>query len=197
MWPCRRPGGLGWIWSGPKAGAAPDQIVQVHEYLDPPVDEIAGTLPTALGRRLADSPLFRSAVDRIAGRGLVVTTTSVHGFTMLTTVARLQPLRPRSLRFGREQQAIEDWMELALRAAESDQALAGEILRCQQVLKGYGATHAHGSASFARLMVAARGLIGEPEAAATLSGLRVAALQDEDGRALQAALARQAVLSPA
>jgi indolepyruvate ferredoxin oxidoreductase beta subunit len=60
------------------------------------------------------------------------------------------------------------------------------------VLKGYGATFAHGVDSFDKLMTAARSLEGSPDAAARLADLRSAALADEDGVELQARLGRLA-----
>jgi indolepyruvate ferredoxin oxidoreductase beta subunit len=57
------------------------------------------------------------------------------------------------------------------------------------VLKGYGATYAHGSESFEKLIAAARSFAGSADAAARLSALRSAALADEHGHALDAQLA--------
>ena len=51
----------------------------------------------------------------------------------------LRPLRPRSLRFVHEQEAIDRWIAQALAVAD-DPDLAREIIECQGVLKGYGAT---------------------------------------------------------
>ena len=56
-------------------------------------------------------------------------------------------------------------------------------------MKGYGATHAHGAESFAKLIAAADSLAGAPDAADRLAKLRDAALADEDGIALDAQLA--------
>ena len=100
----------------------------------------------------------------------------------------MRPLRPRSLRFGREQKAIEAWIEQALSVAD-DAQLAREMVECQGVLKGYGATYEHGSESFAKLMDAARSLAGSPDAAERLVELREAALADEHGTALDTKLA--------
>ena len=58
------------------------------------------------------------------------------------------------------------------------------------MLKGYGETHHHGQESFGLLMGAVDGLAARPDAATTLASLRSAALADEDGAALRAALAR-------
>jgi indolepyruvate ferredoxin oxidoreductase beta subunit len=122
---------------------------------------------------------------------MTVNTTSATGFTALWVMAKMRPMRPRSLRFGREQAAIDEWLDLAAGTAADDYDLACEIIECQRVLKGYGRTHEHGSESFGLLMDAARRLRGRPDAAATLGRLRAAALDDEDGAALRAGLAKQ------
>ena len=115
---------------------------------------------------------------------------SVVGYVMLSTMARVRPLRPRSLRFVREQAAIEEWTALALDVATTDGALAREIVRCQHVLKGYGATYEHGNDSFGLLMTAAcEPHRREGESAAVLARLREASLADEDGVALRTQLA--------
>ena len=165
-----------------EAGAEPNQLVQVREFLHPQIDEIADTLPTRLGAALRRSRPFQRLVSAATRDGMILNTSSIVGYTMLTAMARMRPLRPRSLRFGREQAAIEEWLGVAA-AAEPD--LAREILRCQGVLKGYGATYEHGNDSFAELMRAARKLTGTPDAATTLAGLREAALADDDGAALR------------
>jgi indolepyruvate ferredoxin oxidoreductase beta subunit len=184
-----------------EAKAAPDQLLNVHEYLHPQLDEIADTLPATLGRAVAGSAWFGTLVHKVTRNGMVVNTTGIVGFTMLRAMAAFRPLRPRSLRFGREQQAIDAWLDLALTAAAVDYDLACEIVECQRVLKGYGATHEHGQESFALLLAQADALIGRADAAATLVRLRDAALADEDGGALRTAigaLPRAAeVMSPA
>lgn len=169
-----------------EAGAEPDQLVQVREFLHPQIDEITDTLPTRLGAALRRSRTFQRLVGAVARDGMILNTSSIAGYTMLTAMARMRPLRPRSLRFGREQAAIEEWLGVA-EAAVPD--LAREILRCQGVLKGYGATYEHGNDSFAALLQAARKLTGSTDAATTLTGLHEAALADEDGTALRTRLA--------
>jgi len=125
---------------------------------------------------------------------MILNTNSVLGYTLLTTMARVRPLRPRSVRWAREQAAIEQWLAQALDAAHTDADLATEIIECQRVLKGYGSTYEHGHDSFSTLMDAARRLLGQPDAAARLADLRDAALADEDGATLRA---KTAELQPA
>lgn len=172
-----------------EARVGDDQLMSVHDYLHPRSEELTDTLPRWLGAPLARSKTFRRWVDRLAGEGMVVNTTSALGFTMLWAMARFRPLRPRSLRFHREQRAIDAWLDAAEAVATTDPDLATEIIECQRVLKGYGETHAHGVESFTALLDAADKLRGREDAAAALADLRAAALADEDGAQLRDALA--------
>jgi indolepyruvate ferredoxin oxidoreductase beta subunit len=166
-----------------------EQLFEVREYLHPQVDEIIDTLPTWLGHPLSRSNTFRRVVHATTHKGMVLNTTSVYGQTLLSILARARPLRPRSVRFVREQEEIERWMARALAAAPTDQDLAREIVKCQRVLKGYGSTYEHGSESFVSLMKAADSLLGTEDAGARLWDLHEAALADEDGTKLRAELA--------
>ncbi len=171
-----------------EARATTAQVTRVNEYLHPQVDEITDTLPYRLGRVLRRSGAFNRLVTRVTRDGLVLDTTSVTGYTLLSTMARMRPMRPRSLRFVREQAAIEEWTAFVLDLAATDPDLALEVAECPRLLKGYGATYEHGSDSFALLMTAARRLTGRDDAAPVLARLRAAALADEDGAALRAQL---------
>lgn len=175
-----------------EAHARPNQLVQVREYLHPQIEEITDTMPTWLGSWMLRSEPVRKVVHAATHKGMILNTSSIFGYTLLSTMARVRPLRPRSLRFGKEQAAIDDWIALALRAGAVDGELAREIVECQRVLKGYGATYEHGSESFTKLMTAAADLIGAAGAADRLADLRAAALADEDGSALDAKLAELA-----
>ncbi|MBM0126398.1 indolepyruvate oxidoreductase subunit beta family protein [Pimelobacter simplex] len=177
-----------------EAKAAPGQLMNVREYLHPQVEEIADTLPTRMGRWVAGSAWFNRVVGRLTRNGIVVNTTGIIGFTLLWAMAMFRPLRPRSLRFGREQAAIDAWLHQVEAVAPIDYDLACEMVENQRVLKGYGETHHRSVESFNRLMAAADRLVGRPDAAATLAGLRRAALADEDGAALDRELA--SVLEP-
>jgi indolepyruvate ferredoxin oxidoreductase, beta subunit len=175
-----------------EAKAKPNQLLDVREFLHPQIDEITDTMPTVLGATLRRSKTFQRMVEKVTHKGMILNTTSITGYALLTTMARFRPMRPRSLRFGREQKAIERWIARAL-AVAGDGELAREVVECQGVLKGYGATWAHGAESFRKLMAAADSLAGSPDAAARLARLRAAALADEDGAALDAALAAQSL----
>jgi indolepyruvate ferredoxin oxidoreductase beta subunit len=59
----------------------------------------------------------------------------------------------------------------------------------QRLVKGYGDTHARGWQGFTRLLAVAERLEGRAGSAGTMQQLREAALADENGRALDRALA--------
>lgn len=166
-----------------------EQMMQVHEFLHPQMEEITDTLPTGLGRWMLNSKAMNKVVYRFTHKGIKLQTTSVWGYTALYITARLRPMRRRSLRFSLEQQRIDAWLDLVRSTAPSDYALACEIVDCQRVVKGYGETHANGMRNFNAMMDVVPSLIGRPDAAARLASLRTAALADETGRQLELALA--------
>ncbi len=104
-------------------------------------------------------------------------------------MARLKPIRRRSLRFGQEQERIDNWLATTRLYAPNDYNLALQIIECQQVVKGYGETHANGMKNFNKLMGAIPNLAQQGDPGAQLLRLRKAALADENGIALDLALA--------
>ncbi len=173
-----------------EAKAGPKQLIQVREFLHPQAEEICDSLPVGIGGRLAKSKSFERVVGRLTAKGIVLNTTSVVGYTLLWSMARLRPMRPRSLRWHREQGEIDSWLDLVIEAVDNgNPALAVEIIECQRVRKGYGETYARGRKNFDLLIDIAREIQGRDDAKATLSRLISAALADEDGTALQAATA--------
>ena len=173
---------------GTESRVQDDEVMQVHEYLHPQVEEISDTLPTALGRWLLRSRLMNKVIYKFTHNGIKIQTTSLWGFTTLYVLARMRPIRRRSLRFGEEQRRINGWLELVREYTPGDYALGCQIVECQQVVKGYGETHANGMRNFNALMGALPLLAAGPMPADRLAGLRAAALADETGAQLQAAL---------
>jgi indolepyruvate ferredoxin oxidoreductase beta subunit len=169
-----------------------DQVLAIDEYLHPRVQEIAETLPGFLGRRLERPGALRNAVERFTKKRRTVTTTSLRGYLLLSAVAGMRRWRPTTTRFAAEQAAIDAWLARIAEAAARDPLVAVEVARCQRLVKGYSDTHERGVRNFETVMAAvARG--GAALAPATVRELRDAALADEHGRALQAALARHAL----
>lgn len=174
---------------GEEANLSDGQVLAVHEYLHPQMEEITDTLPTPLGRWMLRSKLMNTIVYKVTHKGIKIQTTSLFGFTVLYLLARLRPLRRRSLRFGLEQKRIDDWLDQVRLYAPRNYDLAYQIVECQQVVKGYGETHANGMRNFTALMDAVPRIADDPRAAERLANLRKAALADEKGEALRAALA--------
>ncbi len=131
----------------------------------------------------------RALVDRVTRKGRIVRTTSVGGFLLLYLLARLKGRRRGTLRFAAEQAALTQWLALVTETAKTDYALAVEVARARALVKGYGDTHARGQAKYARLVDLLPRLHGHPNAAAQMAGLIKAALADEDGKALEQAVA--------
>lgn len=152
-----------------EARAKKTHPIEVREYLHPQVEEITDSLPAGIGAALRRSKLFGKVVNRFAKDGIVVNTTSVFGYTVLTTLARMRPTRPRSLRFQHEQREIDAWLDHVVDAARVDYDLAVEVARLPRVLKGYGETWERGETKFAALTTDARRLQGKPGAAMLLA----------------------------
>ncbi len=168
---------------------ADGQLLAIDEYLHPRVQEIAETLPAGLGRWLLASGWPRRLVERFTTRGRVVTTSSLPGFLLLYATAGMKRWRRSTLRFAIEQAHIEQWLSRIEKAASTSPELATEIARCQRLVKGYGDTHERGLRNYETLMAAlARG--GAAVTPAILRELRDAALSDERGEKLRAALGR-------
>jgi indolepyruvate ferredoxin oxidoreductase beta subunit len=103
-------------------------------------------------------------------------------------VAGLARWRRGNRRHAEEVAHTQAWLAVAEKALETgDAALATEVLRCRQLIKGYSDTHTRGTGKFDRLMYAVPQLSGQPEAAARLASLRAAAALDPKGKALGSA----------
>lgn len=165
------------------------QIVHVHEYLHPRVEEICDILPGPLAAFLSTGAP-RTMLKTMLGEGRRVPTTKLRGFLQLRLLAMLRVTRRASSRFRREQKRIEDWLSLVLMEAPRDYALAVELAALQRLVKGYGDTYERGMSRLSRIMGALDAVRRGPAPAPALRELREAALKDEDGRALAAALKR-------
>lgn len=170
--------------------AKPGQPVVITEFLKPGVDEWCSLLPSALARRIL-AAADRGGWRRRLNVGLHVRTSSVAGFALLWTLARLKGLRRRMHRFREEQERIERWLAAVAEALGTDgtgPAFALEAAKCAGLVKGYGETHERGVRNFERTMACLGACAREPDPAASLRALREAALADPEGGALDAAV---------
>ena len=168
--------------------AKPGQPVTITEFLKPGVDEWCSVLPGWLAR-----PILRAA-DRGGWRrrlnvGLHVRTSSVSGFLLMWTLARLKGLRRGMHRFREEQGRIETWLGRVGEAHAASPALAVEVAKCANLVKGYGDTHERGLRNFERTMGCLAACTAASDPAGSLRALREAALADPDGGRLDDAIA--------
>jgi indolepyruvate ferredoxin oxidoreductase beta subunit len=168
------------------------QQLDIHEFLHPRVEEIADTLPAALGRWLLRTGWARGLLGRFTQQGRKVQTSSLRGYLLLYAVASLRGLRRRSLRFQVEHQRIRAWLAAVVELAPESPALALEVARTQRLVKGYGDTHARGWRNHQRVMAELPALRQAPDGPQRLKHLSQAALADDTGAALDALLPRAA-----
>ncbi|MBV6273935.1 indolepyruvate oxidoreductase subunit beta family protein [Alcaligenaceae bacterium CGII-47] len=174
--------------------ANPDQVIDIHEFMHPRLQEICETLPGFLGRWLMNSGLPRKLVERLTRKGREMHTSSLPGYLMLRTVAWARCWRRSTMRYAQENKRIEAWLQTIAQLATSHPELAVEVVQCQRLVKGYSDTHENGQRNFDAVMEAVQ-RIGTALAPATLREWREAALADERGDKLRAALAKQAPIS--
>ncbi|MCG6560238.1 indolepyruvate oxidoreductase subunit beta family protein [Ruegeria sp. 1NDH52C] len=169
-------------------GRGPRQGMQVTEFLHPRAEEISSMLPAGLGARVAASPRWMARLDRWFGHGRRIRSDRVSGFLQLYVLAGLRGYRRRTLRHAQEQAHLEAWLDRVAMARRTDYDLAVELLRCRRLIKGYSDTHARGLSKFDHVLAGAELVAGRADAADWVRRLREAALQDEEGRALDGAL---------
>jgi indolepyruvate ferredoxin oxidoreductase beta subunit len=169
-------------------GVPDDQLVHTTEFMHPRMDEVAGSLPAALGRFIENRPGLFRALDRLVNRGRRVKTTTLRWFVALYLIAGLKRFRRGTLRHLNETAHRDAWLARVEAAAARDYDLAVELVNTRRLVKGYSDTHARGLSKFDRVMAAAEKFEGRADAADWVRRLRDAALKDEDGVALDGAL---------
>ena len=126
-------------------------FIEVTDYLKPDLDELYGILP----RRLV-TPFARWSERRWPhGRptlGQHVRTTTVLGFLRVWLLGRCRRLRPVSYRAHLEHTRMEQWLAAVERCAGRDGALAREVARAAQLVKGYGDVRRRMTALFDELL---------------------------------------------
>jgi indolepyruvate ferredoxin oxidoreductase beta subunit len=160
------------------------QLIEINEFLSPQPQEVADLLPVSLGRWLLRSNSARALINRFSGEGKVVKTTSLRGFILLYSLARLRPFRRRSLRFHVEHERVANWLHIISSLAAEDYALAVEVAECGQLIKGYADTHALGTRNFTAILEDLPRIRQSRAASEEVRKLRTAALADDTGSAL-------------
>ncbi len=175
-------------------GVTAQEPFEVRDFFKPGVNEIADILPPKLARwlrrRAARNP--KLAAWHV---GMQLKTTTVTGYTRVWLLARLRSWRRRSYRYHEENGHIDAWLGMVRTAAEKgDTALAREIAQLARLIKGYGETHARGSANYQRIVEtlvtpALTAAVPPAGSAEHIRTAREAALADPEGASLDQALA--------
>ena len=132
-----------------EAQARDGQLVRVTEHFKPGVEEIASVLPQRLGRLLIQKTSERQ--KKKFQFGLHVRSTSLWGYLMLRGLARMRPLRRRSLRYHEEATARHAWWEAMRELTPKSPTFGLALASLPQVLKGYGDTQKRGRENYDRL----------------------------------------------
>ncbi|UHL63269.1 indolepyruvate oxidoreductase subunit beta family protein [Paralcaligenes sp. KSB-10] len=167
-----------------EVGAKEDQLVYTTEYMHPRLEEVCGTLPAFLGRKIENSKRLSSFLNRFFRKGRFLQSGTLGGFIMLYALAGMRRFRRGTLRHQAEVQSLDQWLKQISDTAHHDYDLAVEVVNCRRLVKGYSDTHARGDSKYQRLLLAASQLLGQQNAAARLRTLRNAALADDKGTQL-------------
>ena len=168
--------------------ASPENLLHVTEFVHPRAEEIAGMLPARLGAWLSARPKTMRFIDRWFCQGRHLRSDRLWSYAMFYAIAGLSRWRRGTLRHAEERAHLDRWLGLARHYLPQNYDLAVEILRCRRLIKGYSDTHSRGQSKF-DLVIATLPLIApRPDAADWIRRLREAALQDEEGKALDGAL---------
>jgi indolepyruvate ferredoxin oxidoreductase beta subunit len=165
------------------------QPLGITEYMHPRLQEVAETLPAALGRRLLASKGLSTQLQRFFRKGRHVRTSNLRWFAILSLLAGLRRWRRGTLRYAEEQARIEAWLDLVTAAATVNQPAAAGLVECQRLIKGYSDTFERGLRNFNRVVGTWPSIQHRPDAALVLKRLREAALADEEAATLEGVIA--------
>lgn len=170
--------------------AKPDQYFAVVEYFHPRYEEFCDMLPAWIGGPLTNSARIKRLLSPLFSRGRNLTTSKLSGFLPLYILASLKRWRRGSLRFRRENAAIEAWLAEVRNVASDHYELAVELAQCPRLIKGYGDTHARGFARFRKIIDNLPRLKASADPVGAVRLLREAGLAAEDPRPFDEALAK-------
>ena len=173
--------------------AGPDDLVRVFDHFKPGVAEFAGLMPPRLAQALLAREARRVAAGKTAwALPMKIASHGIRGALALRLLSAMRALRPSSSRWATEQALIDRWLAALDQATREHAPLGLEIARCGRLIKGYGATNERGKDNLLHLIDhLARPRPGGPDApsrARAVAAARDAALADEGGKALDAAL---------
>lgn len=163
-------------------------VLQLTEFFHPRAEEIVGIFPARLGARLEADPKWMARLTRWFDKGRRLRTDSLPAFLTLHILGGMKGWRRRTLRHAQEQAHLARWLDTAMAEVGRNYDLAVELIRCRRLIKGYSDTHVRGYAKFDRVLAATARIANREDAADWCHRLREAALQDEEGKALEGAI---------
>ena len=175
-----------------EVGADSGDVVRIFDFFKPGLPEFAALLPAPMAGRLAARDRRRQARGKPPlGWAITLSTDGIAGFLALRTLASLRWLRRHGARYAEEQRGIEHWLGAIVAAAAVDWTLAHEIALSARIVKGYGTTLVRGKENLRHILthLAVAGTENAAGCANAIRAAREAALADEAGKALDAALA--------
>jgi indolepyruvate ferredoxin oxidoreductase beta subunit len=169
--------------------AGDDDLLKVYDHFKPGIPEFAALLPPALAMRLVAWDRKRVSRGKLPwALPLKIGTHSVGGMLALRTLAALKWLRVRGSRYANEQAMIERWLAGVTEGARRDWQLGYEIALCGRLIKGYGATNERGKENLLHVLDHLAHGADAKASAQAIAAARTAALADDAGKALDAAL---------
>ncbi|NPC54750.1 indolepyruvate oxidoreductase subunit beta family protein [Caenimonas soli] len=169
--------------------AGEDDLLKVYDHFKPGIPEFAALLPAPLADRLVRWDRARVLQGKQPwALPLKVGTHSILGMLGLRVLASLKWLRVRGSRYAIEQSMIDKWLAGVVQGTRRHWRLGHEIALCGRLIKGYGATNERGKENLLHVLDhLAQG--PSPEASAqAIAAARDAALADDAGKTLDAAL---------
>jgi indolepyruvate ferredoxin oxidoreductase, beta subunit len=106
----------------------------------------------------------------------------------LRVLASFKWLRVRGSRYASEQAMIGRWLDGVAQGLQRDWQLGHEVALCGRLIKGYGATNERGKENLLHVLDHLSQLPAPQAAAQAVAAARDAALADDAGQALDAAL---------
>jgi len=171
-----------------KAGDA--DLLRVYDHFKPGAPEFAALLPAGLAARVMRWDQRRVAAGKAPwALPLKIGTHSVFGMVSLRLLASLKWLRVRGSRYATEQAMIGQWLDAVVAGTREHWQLGHEIALCGRLIKGYGSTNERGKDNLLHVLQhLAVGAAPAEARAEAIAAARNAALADEAGQALDAAL---------
>ena len=163
-------------------------LLHLTEFMHPRAEEIAGMLPMRWGQKAQASAVWMARLERWFSKGRHLRTDGLLAYGTLYLLGGMRFWRLRTLRHAQEVAHLEAWLATAL-AYLPRYDLAVEVITCRRLVKGYSDTHARGLSKFDRVLAGAAMVAERDDAADWVRRLREAALKDEEGKALDGAMA--------